>query len=508
MGLGQAIRKIPGFRSGSKIKAFVALIIGFFVLFIILISTITVPPTLALDEIKPTNKSSISVSGETRMGKPVYLLQNNEVVQSIKADSKGKFFFGLNDLEEGNFTYTVQACNSEKKEHCREENVLITIDKTPPIKPTIALPEELPEKEDGEITIAGATDPKSKVIVKAGDKELPETYADEKGGFEIKTGLVLGANTFSILAADEAGNESEPIISIIKFTPTKFKAKVTQVIDGDTIQIEDGQKVRYIGIDTPETVHPSEPVQCFGKQASEKNKELVGGKIVYLEKDVSETDKYGRLLRYVWVGDIFVNDYLVRQGYAQSSTYPPDVKYQDQFLQAQREARENNRGLWGSCSYFGEPEAQATPKATATPTPKTGQQAPPPTSPSSSSQPGTYSCSGNLYNCSDFSYWEDAQYVFEQCGGAGNDVHGLDGDKDGVACESLPKRGGGSTQPAPQTSQPTSPPSSGGGGYTCNCSKTCGQMSSCEEAYFQLNTCGCSARDGDKDGVPCESICQ
>lgn len=125
---------------------------------------------------------------------------------------------------------------------------------------------------------------------------------------------------------------------------------VTRVVDGDTIQIEGGQKVRYIGINTPETVDPRRNVQCFGKEASAKNKELVEGKKVRLEKDVSETDKYHRLLRYVYVGDIFVNDYLVRQGYAYVSTYPPDVKYQQQFMDAQKEARENNRGLWATCN--------------------------------------------------------------------------------------------------------------------------------------------------------------
>ena len=139
---------------------------------------------------------------------------------------------------------------------------------------------------------------------------------------------------------------------VIEPEPTKVEATVTRVIDGDTIEVNlEGTtyKVRYIGIDTPETVHPSQPVECFGEEASDKNSELVAGKIVRLAKDVSETDKYGRLLRYVWVGDIFVNDYLVRQGYAYASTYPPDVKYADQFAQAQTEAIENNRGLWVIC---------------------------------------------------------------------------------------------------------------------------------------------------------------
>lgn len=124
---------------------------------------------------------------------------------------------------------------------------------------------------------------------------------------------------------------------------------VTRVVDGDTIQLENGQTVRYIGVDTPESVHPRQGVECFGKEASQKNEELVLGKRVQLEKDVSETDRYGRLLRYVYVDGMFVNDELVRQGYANSLSYPPDVKHQDQFRAAEQEARAASRGLWGSC---------------------------------------------------------------------------------------------------------------------------------------------------------------
>ncbi len=132
--------------------------------------------------------------------------------------------------------------------------------------------------------------------------------------------------------------------------PDAIEALATRVIDGDTIEVEiEGvsYKIRYIGIDTPELHHPTKPVGYYAQEAYEKNRELVEGKTVYLEKDVSETDRYGRLLRYVYVGDVFVNAYLVQQGYALVSTYPPDVKYQDRFLELQREAREAGRGLWG-----------------------------------------------------------------------------------------------------------------------------------------------------------------
>lgn len=121
-------------------------------------------------------------------------------------------------------------------------------------------------------------------------------------------------------------------------------------MDGDTIEVEiEGQqyKLRYIGIDTPETVDPRRDVGCYGHEASDHNKELVLGKTVGLEKDVSETDDFGRLLRYIWLGDAMVNAALVSDGYAVTSTYPPDVKYSDLFLELQTSARAAGRGLWG-----------------------------------------------------------------------------------------------------------------------------------------------------------------
>ncbi len=130
---------------------------------------------------------------------------------------------------------------------------------------------------------------------------------------------------------------------------------VSRVIDGDTIEISTGEKIRYIGIDTPETVDPRRPVGCFGKEASDENKKLVAGKTIFLAKDVSETDKFGRLLRFVYLKEengnlLFINDYLVRQGFAKASTYPPDVKFAAEFVEAEREARENQRGLWSKCT--------------------------------------------------------------------------------------------------------------------------------------------------------------
>ena len=129
---------------------------------------------------------------------------------------------------------------------------------------------------------------------------------------------------------------------------------VTRVIDGDTIELSDGSRVRYIGIDTPESTTQHE---CFGQAASARNKQLVEGKTVQLEKDVSETDRYGRLLRYVYVDGVMVNEQLVLEGYAQVSTFPPDVKYQNRFLAAQQQAREAGRGLWSQCGDEGPPSS-------------------------------------------------------------------------------------------------------------------------------------------------------
>jgi micrococcal nuclease len=141
------------------------------------------------------------------------------------------------------------------------------------------------------------------------------------------------------------------LFTAVTTTPTKpaEKYKVTRVVDGDTIEIEGGKIIRYIGINTPETKDPRKGVECFGKEAMEYNKKLVDGKEVLLEEDVSNKDKYNRLLRYVWIDGKMINEQLVADGYAQVATYPPDVKYKDRFLGAQTNARLKLLGLWKKC---------------------------------------------------------------------------------------------------------------------------------------------------------------
>jgi len=220
--------------------------------------------------------------------------------------------------------------------------------------------------------------------------------------------------------AEAADNPGQDLYSVVK------------VVDGDTLSVSINGKtetIRLIGINTPETVDPRKPVECFGKEASNKAKELLSGKRVRLETDSTQgdRDKYGRLLRYVWLEyDIFFNKQMISDGYAYEYTYSKPYKYQSEFKQAEAEAKQAKRGLWadGACAIAKTNDAPST------------VQQPAPQAPSNSSQ---YDCSGNKYNCSDFKTHNEAQAVFEYCGGTSNDVHKLDGsDKDGLACESLP----------------------------------------------------------------------
>jgi micrococcal nuclease len=254
-------------------------------------------------------------------------------------------------------------------------------------------------------------------------------------------GLVLLASVNkpspSIPPATPQSNETSAPKEEVLGSQTETFFPVTEVVDGDTIKVRiDGQAqtVRLIGVDTPETVAPGQPVECFGIEASNFLKDLLIGKSVELTADPTQDDidKYGRLLRYVYMEDAtFVNHKLILEGYAYEYTY--DVPYESQslFQTAQAEAENENRGLWGPIC---EP---AVVEPVPAPTP------PPPPNPAPAVIP-----------------------------------------------------------PAPQPVAP--PPSSG---FVCNCSKLCTQMASCQEAYFQLNSCGCGERDSDNDGIPCESIC-
>jgi len=121
---------------------------------------------------------------------------------------------------------------------------------------------------------------------------------------------------------------------------TSEQALVVSVIDGDTIELQDGSRVRYLGIDTPEAGEP------YYSEATARNKELVEGKIVYLQKGKRDRDEYDRLLRYVYIDGVFVNAELVAQGYATAYIFDPDERYSQVIVQLEQYAKLRERGLW------------------------------------------------------------------------------------------------------------------------------------------------------------------
>ncbi len=197
-------------------------------------------------------------------------------------------------------------------------------------------------------------------------------------------------------------------------TPRPETAIVSVVIDGDTVRLNDGRVLRYIGMDAPETSQGSVR-ECFAAEATARNRELVEGKVVRLEKDVSEADRYDRLLRYVYVDNLFVSEALVRDGYATAYPYPPDVKYRDMLRRADAEAKAARRGLWGT-ACGGRVRGRADRSLT--------------------TQDSKTRDSIADRDCSDFRTRAAAQAFFESHGGPAVDPHKLDQDRDGLACES------------------------------------------------------------------------
>lgn len=205
---------------------------------------------------------------------------------------------------------------------------------------------------------------------------------------------------------------------------------VVRVIDGDTIEVllnGAPRSLRLIGIDTPETVHPSQPVECYGLAASDYTGRKLEGRRVRLEFDVERRDHYGRLLAYVWVGKSLFNRKIVADGFAQISTYPPNVKYVDRILRAQRSARNASRGLWGACpmgSAHNGSGGSANPEAVAvTGNGKCTAGYDPCLAPAED-----YDCAGGDGN--------GPRYARGPIKVTGSDPYDLDSDGDGIACAS------------------------------------------------------------------------
>jgi micrococcal nuclease len=158
--------------------------------------------------------------------------------------------------------------------------------------------------------------------------------------------VVLAVAVYTATAGDDSGGSPAG--------GKKSAGKVIRVVDGDTIHVMVAgrdETVRYIGVDTPESVKPGTPVECFAKRASAFNHQLVEGERVRLVRDAEARDRYGRLLAYVYrVRDRrFINAALVRKGYAVPLTIPPNVAHAKQFRKLASAARRAGRGLWSAC---------------------------------------------------------------------------------------------------------------------------------------------------------------
>ncbi len=164
-------------------------------------------------------------------------------------------------------------------------------------------------------------------------------YFDEKPVPAGNSSVSAAEESFNINGSGETEEKDEP------GPDGQALFKVTEVIDGDTFIIDNFERVRLAGINTPEAG------MYFYEEAKQVLRIIAAGKLVQLEKDISDRDKYGRLLRYAFIKDLFINLEMVKRGFANAYTMPPDIKYQQNFLEAERYARNNNLGLWEISPY-------------------------------------------------------------------------------------------------------------------------------------------------------------
>ncbi len=165
--------------------------------------------------------------------------------------------------------------------------------------------------------------------------------------------LVAGVAGLPAAGCEEAQRGGEESPSLTDPGGKRVEATVTHVVDGDTARMlldgaSEDESVRYIGIDTPE-VDPNVSVDCYGAEASERNRELLAGEQVTLEFGAERRDRFDRLLAYVYVGDTLVNARLVREGFARTLEIAPNTDFAPRFAELQQEAANAGRGLWGAC---------------------------------------------------------------------------------------------------------------------------------------------------------------
>ncbi|MGO4499632.1 thermonuclease family protein [Paenibacillus sp. 2RAB27] len=242
-------------------------------------------------------------------------------------------------------------------------------------------------------------------------------------------------------AAASASNKATVKGSDKSAVNKRIPAKVVRVVDGDTMKVSftEGGKakeetIRLLLVDTPESVDPEKPVQPFALEASNYAKTMLTGKDVQLELDVSERDKYGRLLCYLYIGDNMFNELLLEYGYARVAyIYPPNVKYVDQFREIQKKAQQKALNIWSVENYAQEDGYhEGVVKGSATPSAKSTTTAAP--KPVTTSQPSTTTTSkpSVIYNsCKE----ANAAGAYKIKKGEPGYSAKLDGDNDGIACE-------------------------------------------------------------------------
>ena len=198
----------------------------------------------------------------------------------------------------------------------------------------------------------GWTQPQQEVLIPVGRIERVYFLDAERALGTVDTQRRQGRKK-AVMVAGAAGLAIAGLLTMVVLLAEdrhQDTAYVSRVIDGDTIELVNGDLVQYLGIDTPEALHLEMPLECHVSEAAEANRRLVEGQEVRLERDVSDKDTYGRLLRYVYVGDAFVQVELVRQGHAYVNCRDPDVRYVDKLAAAETQAREEGLGLWGTCT--------------------------------------------------------------------------------------------------------------------------------------------------------------
>ncbi len=187
--------------------------------------------------------------------------------------------------------------------------------------------------------------------------------------------VVTIAGVLLLLAPAGCGRRAAPSAATVAPAsgnlPAGADLTVQRVVDGDTIELAGGERVRLIGLDTPETKAPNQPVGCFGQEASRFTASILPpGTPVRLVGDVEQRDRYGRLLAYVYrrADALFVNAELLRRGFGQVLTIPPNVAHTDEFVAIARQARESNQGLWAACTLLpnGRPAPVSSPKGSGT----------------------------------------------------------------------------------------------------------------------------------------------